>query len=218
VYAIGGTPPYTYSWSPADSLSNPNIQFPVANPSETTVYTASVNDNGFQSTSYQVTVNVNTVPTPVAAQEGDSLISSADQGNQWYNSQGLIEGATQQVYYPEVEDDFYVIVTNEFGCVSEPSNTVHFLFTGIVEVENPYFRIYPVPAGDMLSIEIVNGNEGTYRVDLMNVTGYILSSYITDLKAQSTFRIAIGELPGGLYFISMTNMESGRSAVFKCIK
>jgi len=43
---------YTYSWSPVDGLSDPNIANPVANPSTTTLYVLSVTDNicGFVST------------------------------------------------------------------------------------------------------------------------------------------------------------------------
>ncbi|MFH1319394.1 MAG: hypothetical protein ABII90_01915 [Bacteroidota bacterium] len=40
-----GTPPYTYSWSPAASLSNANIADPMAWPSTTTTYTATITDN-----------------------------------------------------------------------------------------------------------------------------------------------------------------------------
>jgi gliding motility-associated-like protein len=38
--------PYSYSWTPVASLSNPNIQNPFANPTSTTIYTVSVSENG----------------------------------------------------------------------------------------------------------------------------------------------------------------------------
>jgi hypothetical protein len=41
----GGVAPYTYSWSPAAGLSNPNIADPVANPASTTTYTLTVTDH-----------------------------------------------------------------------------------------------------------------------------------------------------------------------------
>lgn len=37
---------YTYSWTPASSLNNANIQNPVASPSETTIYTVTISNNG----------------------------------------------------------------------------------------------------------------------------------------------------------------------------
>ncbi|MEA3443293.1 MAG: hypothetical protein U9R19_01055 [Bacteroidota bacterium] len=40
--ATGGLSPYTYTWSPANSLDNPNIASPLANPVETIIYTVTV--------------------------------------------------------------------------------------------------------------------------------------------------------------------------------
>ena len=42
----GGTPPYSYSWTPATGLSNSNIATPTASPLVTTVYTLHVSDAG----------------------------------------------------------------------------------------------------------------------------------------------------------------------------
>ena len=43
--ASGGTPPYTYSWTPAAGLNNPNIANPTAFPSAPTTYTVIVTDS-----------------------------------------------------------------------------------------------------------------------------------------------------------------------------
>src|SRR5690606_22696024 len=42
--ASGGTPPYTYVWSPASGLSNPNIPNPIATYTINTSYTVIVTD------------------------------------------------------------------------------------------------------------------------------------------------------------------------------
>jgi hypothetical protein len=56
--ASGGTPPYTYSWSPAAGLNSTTIANPTASPGQTTTYTVTVTDhNGCKSTS-TVTVTV----------------------------------------------------------------------------------------------------------------------------------------------------------------
>ena len=52
----------TYSWSPVDGLSNPNIANPVANPEVTTTYTLTVT-NGICVKTDKVVVTVN--PPPV---------------------------------------------------------------------------------------------------------------------------------------------------------
>ncbi len=92
-------------------------------------------DDGDATISGDVIITVNAVPEqPTIEQQGDVLVSSAASGNQWYNSTGMIAGATNQSYTPTETDDYYVIVSNEFGCESEPSDSYYFIYTGLVEI------------------------------------------------------------------------------------
>ena len=217
-FIIGGTPPYTFAWSPPDSLSNANIQFPQAYPSATTVYSVNVSDNGFQSASSDIQLTVHPMPEqPEVIQEGDSLVSSAQEGNQWYDSQGMIEGATQQVYFPEKEEDYYTIVTSPAGCVSEPSNTVHFLFTDIAVNERNDLSIYPVPAKDILYIQAGSILEGEYQITLMSMDGkqLFIKNYL--IKNETLLQLEVSELTHGIYVIIIQNLETGRIAVKKFV-
>jgi hypothetical protein len=54
----GGSPPYTYSWTPAASLDDPSIPNPVANPPATTAYTVTVTDAAGTQVSAQTVVEV----------------------------------------------------------------------------------------------------------------------------------------------------------------
>jgi hypothetical protein len=56
--ATGGTPAYTYKWSPATDLSSSAIASPIANPKDTTAYTVTVTDKNKCTASAEVTVNV----------------------------------------------------------------------------------------------------------------------------------------------------------------
>jgi gingipain R len=56
--AVGGNPPYTYSWTPAATIANPTAMTTVANPTETTTYVVTVSD-GTSTASADVTVTVN---------------------------------------------------------------------------------------------------------------------------------------------------------------
>ena len=57
-HPAGGTGNYTYSWTPANTLSNPNIQNPVATPPlGTTTYTCQVSD-GLSNQSVSITITV----------------------------------------------------------------------------------------------------------------------------------------------------------------
>ena len=62
---VGGTAPYTYSWSPATNLSATNIANPVANPATTTTYVVTITDANSNSIQDNVTINVGNFPPPL---------------------------------------------------------------------------------------------------------------------------------------------------------
>jgi hypothetical protein len=68
-YQLGTAPNagHTYSWSPVNGLSNPNIANPIANPSLTTTYTLTDFDANGNAVIDQVTITVNTTPPTLNA-------------------------------------------------------------------------------------------------------------------------------------------------------
>lgn len=62
---IGGTPPYTYKWTPSTGLSSDSVANPTASPAVTTVYTLEITDSALVVASDTVTVNY-----PLAANAG----------------------------------------------------------------------------------------------------------------------------------------------------
>lgn len=54
----GGSPTYTYLWSPSAGLDDPNIANPVATPDSTTTYTLTITDANNCETTSEVTVTV----------------------------------------------------------------------------------------------------------------------------------------------------------------
>jgi len=171
-FATGGSGNYTYQWSPTTGLNDPNIQNPVATPDETTVYSVVVND-GTDEVTGEVTLTVNPVPeTPTVTQQESMLVSSAEEGNQWYDSNGIIEGATGQTYTPTATDDYYVIVTNEFGCESEQSNIYHFIYTGLIEISsNENVIIYPNPFLNQFTVDYSLKNVSKVTITVYDTYG-----------------------------------------------
>ncbi|MBN1340902.1 MAG: T9SS type A sorting domain-containing protein [Bacteroidales bacterium] len=210
-FASGGSGNYTFEWSPQTGLSNPNIQNPVATPESTTTYTVTV-DDGSNTVSDEVTLTVNPVPaTPAITQQGSSLVSSAVTGNQWYNSGGAISGATSQVFYPGSTENYYVVVTNQYGCPSEQSNSIYFIFTGIRELVNgEMVNIYPVPFGEQFFVDYVIRGNSDVRVSLYNAYGQEVNvlSEVASQKA-GTHRIEVNskELKPGVYFCRIDTDE-----------
>ena len=204
-YTTGGSGNYTYEWTPATGLSNPDIQNPVATPLETTTYSVTV-DDGNSSVSSQVTVTVNPSPeTPIITNEGDYIHSSASTGNQWYNSDGIIEGATSQDYYPTETNNYYVIVTNEFGCESNASNVINFVYTGLDKNFVNGFKIYPNPSNGLFTIDF-NNYTGNIEVKILNT----LNETVFSSEADNAQPLSI-DLTGkgsGIYFVFIKTSES----------
>lgn len=133
--------------------------------------------NGLDKTGflYAAAVDVGEPPaTPVITQSGDSLISSAPSGNQWYGTAtGLVSGATGQYFIPTVEDDYYVIVSLD-SCVSEPSNSIYVIITGITGslVKEGYLTIFPNPCSTgQLTLDLGKTTSGAMTIDLYDLSG-----------------------------------------------
>ena len=206
-FAIGGTGTYSYEWSPATGLNDPNIQNPTSAPSETITYTVTVND-GSNSVTDEATVTVNPVPdTPTISIENNMLLSDATTGNQWYDSNGPIAGATGQTYEPLATDDYYVIVSNEFGCESEQSNSIYFLYTEIGE-NNIFkkFSVYPNPNSGIFAVELFTEVGDNVNIKVLNPLGSIVYKQ-DDLKVNGYFKttIDLSELHKGMYFLVLEN-------------
>jgi trimeric autotransporter adhesin len=134
------------------------------------VYGQNLCGTGQASPPFDVTVNP-IPPTPVASvDETFVLTSSAPMGNQWYLDGTLIDGANGQYYQAEVEGTYWTIVTlNE--CVSEESNHVVVIFTGIGEPNGSSFSIYPIPNDGKFTATIVIPDEDTFSIMVYNDLG-----------------------------------------------
>jgi predicted deacylase len=208
-YITGGGASLSFSWEPAGSLDNPLSQFPLANIETSTLFSVEVTD-GVKSTTSTILVNSFEIPeTPVITQEGDSLISGTAIGNQWYNNTGAIPGATGQVFYPGAENDYYVVVSNENDCQSEPSNIVHFIFTGILDknvTENIF--IYPNPVKEAINIYFTKHQVKKISIRITDITGNEISTYNYDkVDLQDIIRIPAYGLKNSLYLLSVIDHQ-----------
>lgn len=116
------------------------------------------------SDSAQSSIRVNEAPPkPYIGVTNNILNSSVTNGNQWYNKDGIIAGATAQTYKPTADGLYYVIVTNDSGCTNRSDNFMFeklgqsvFTLRGIKVYPNPsitgLFSIVGLPEQATLQI------------------------------------------------------------------
>jgi hypothetical protein len=211
-YAMGGTGSYTYEWLPVTGLSNPAIANPVATPDVTTTYYVVVND-GDNIVSDQVTLTVNPSPAkPVITQAGNMLISSAPYGNQWYNTTGMIEGATSQSFTPTMTDHYHVIVTSFNNCISDPSDPYYFIFTGVTEfTQDQKVNVYPNPFSDSFTLDYNLSSNSMVKISLFNSYGQQMTVIEEDIsKPAGNYKVHFdaSRFTTGVYFIKLETSES----------
>jgi len=206
-FATGGTGNFDYQWTPTTGLSDPSISNPIAVPLETTTYTVNVND-GTTNISGQVIITVYPTPeTPIITEESNHIHSSASEGNQWYDSNGAIDGATEQDFYPTETDYYYVIVTNEYGCPTNQSNVIYFMVSGVNEAGGKTnILIFPNPSTGDFNINF-HENLGKSEIKVMNMLNEIVFEGKTDIVIGESLNINLNNISEGVYFVKIKTAD-----------
>ena len=134
----------------------------------------------------------------------NQLYSDAAIGNQWYSVEnGIITGATSQIYSPDLSGNYYCIVTDSNSCEST-SNIIYFDINGIEDLSEPQlFTVFPNPAFSVLNISFKETG-GPYLYKIFDISGsIILTGY---LKSRES-KIEISGISKGLYLIDIDGMQ-----------
>ena len=154
---------------------------------------------------------VNPLPaTPVISISGDTLTSNAPLGNQWYNSSGVIVGATNATYTITSSDNYYCIVTL-LGCSSDTSNNINALLTNVNEtfLQNN-LKIYPNPSSSDITFQ-TNIRLNNATLVLTDYSGRTVAK-INNISDYS-FILHRTNLDNGLYFVQL--IEDNRIIAMK---
>lgn len=127
--ATGG---YTYVWTPADGLDNPNIANPIASPTQTTTYYLTAYNSCFTDKD-SLTITVNPLPiinagNDVTINVGEKIIlqGTSDGNISWTPTSSLSNPISPMPEAnPIISTTYVATATNEFGCINIDSVKVN---------------------------------------------------------------------------------------------
>ena len=161
------------TWFNISGANASNYNF-IANNLGIYYYRVIVSNNCGTATSEEVSITVNPIPpTPtisLISSYPPILYSNATVGNQWYNVNGAIPGATNQTYQVIENGTYYVIVTQN-NCQSLPSNVITIDNVSIESYNNNDVIVYPIPANDMIYIQT---NKNISELQLIDAIGRVV--------------------------------------------
>ena len=166
-----------------------------------------VNECGTGTSSPNFNVQVNPIPsTPVITQHFDTLISSANNGNQWYKNGVAISGATAKTYVV-TEDGTYHVVVTLLGCSSAPSNTILMLNVSVGEPTlATSFNIYPNPSNGFFNIKVESAVQEVYDIEIYNNLGALVwKQDAVTIDGSFTSKIDLNGSPSGIYTVALRN-------------
>ncbi len=174
-------------------------------------YTVTVTNGNGCSGMDMAPVIVNPNPTASVSQVGDILSSNAAGGStftyQWYHNMNPIAGATSATYDAagSGSGDYYVEITNEFGCTSI-SSTASIIPTSNTEIESlDNFEIRPTLADQ--DIQIILGTTEGFEGQIMihDMSGRQLHSEQVQFFGTHIIPMDVSDFPKGFYLLSIRN-------------
>ncbi|MEI6682637.1 MAG: T9SS type A sorting domain-containing protein [Bacteroidota bacterium] len=160
-------------------------------------------------TAATLNVTMNAIPgAPVVTVSGNVLTSSAASGNQWYYSGNAIAGATGQTYTVTHNTGYYWCVVTTNGCSSPVSNKVWVVVTGVQELQNSNFSVYPVPNDGRFTVSITSPVQENYSIEVYNQLGAKIYE-LGDVTVNGTFekQLDLRPVSNGIYSVVFLNSE-----------
>lgn len=209
----GGTPPYSYSWTPSTGLSSTTTCTTFASPSNTTVYFNVITDNNGCTSSSTVMLTVNPLPVaPNITQNFDTLFAvPPGQFPIWYINGSPV---VPQPPFPgdylvtSVQGIYTLRVYSVEGCISAPSTGYPYFPTIAAErFSSEEISVHPNPASSSVTISIpaVMKNCSLFICDILG--NVIQKNYLQE----SRNIIDISDLRKGIYFASVE--KNGRKII-----
>lgn len=121
--ASGGTPGYSFQWTPTAGLSAPSAANTSASPSSTTIYTLTVTDANGCSVNDNMMLTVNSLPSASAVTTGtldcvnsNVNVSASGASMYYWNGPGVVSGVGNPVATVNLPGIYTVTATGANGC------------------------------------------------------------------------------------------------------
>lgn len=153
--------------------------------------------------SEQVSITVFPSPDqPFIQSNGNTLVSSATAGNQWFLNGEPIMGATGQ-FYTATESGFYSVQVTINGCPSILSEILNHVLVSTRELEGGQdLLVFPNPSTALLNITYKDQRGAPIPlVELFDARGMSIQTY------QNTNQIEMAHLAAGLYFVRIMDWD-----------
>jgi hypothetical protein len=195
--AAGAT---TWTWSPAEYLSDPLSSNPDAFPPVTTTYVATGTDADGCSGSDTVVVFVNPKPArpSIAYLPGDSLRCDPEASFYFWFRDGVLLPENGR-YLHATEAGSYTVFTLESSCESDASEPAVFFPapSGLNHALSSGWQVFPNPASDYVQVRFPSAYRAETAWQLVDVFGRRAAQGI----ATADFSISLESLAPGLYYI-----------------
>ncbi len=134
-------------------------------------------------------------PVPVITVNADTLFSSAAFSYQWYDSNGLIPGATGNYYVYTGAGNYYVVITDSNGCAA--SSIV--IPVGVHELSLQEIKITPNPSDGVITIHFSGVPFQNAFVEVHDGTGRLIKRE----KLSSLSTTIDLDMSPGIYFVTV---------------
>jgi hypothetical protein len=180
------------------------------------VYGINTCGDGLVSPDFPVVVNP-TPAAPIITLSGDTMVSNAYQGNQWYLDNVLIPGATGQRYVAAQLGVYWDLVSLN-GCSSDTSNHLYFV-VGIAEKNIPGIFISPVPNNGNFKLTIGTALRGKFTISVYNNTGVkIFEAEREVIDGISDYPVDLRPAASGVYTVVLSDNSTEMAKPFLICK
>ncbi|MEO7990618.1 MAG: fibronectin type III domain-containing protein [Chryseolinea sp.] len=203
INASGSPAGTVYKWyetadaiSPVGSSEQGNFSTPSLTKSKN--YFVSSSYSGCEGNRVEIPVQVDHLDKPTIEVDGELLLSSSVEGNQWLLNGNVIPGATDVTYLPEEAGNYSTQVTS--GACIKTSNEVVYTITASEQDPDLAINLYPNPVKSRLRVTLPDRFKSLDEVSISiyNSQGQLAGSYTKQVKSHSV-EIDVQEFYSGLY-------------------